>query len=88
MSQLKIVLGRYNDTGVFAAVEGADFDDIYIHVVRENGAPKAVCRAAAKKLHLLADAFEVLANMEEPLRPRTHAKAMRHARERQKGEKS
>lgn len=83
MTTLKITLARYNSDGLIAYIEDDDMNDLEIHCSPGHNNAKRVCLTAAHKLRLLADAYEILAAMEQPLTPANQALAMRRARKNQ-----
>jgi len=81
MAELSIVLSKYNSEGLCAYIEDQDDDCITIHVDRCTDDVEFVCRYSAKKLRLLADAFDILATMDKPCTPRTQKAAMAAAKQ-------
>ena len=87
-TNLSIVLAKYNWEGLHASIEDDDeMDDICIHVDKCTDDAEAVCRIAAKRLRLLADAFDILATMDDPCRPVTRDAALAAARQAQRMER-
>jgi len=81
MPRLFITLGKYNSDGIYAAVEDSESNDltVYLHQSRRN--VERACREAAKRLRLLADAYDALATMDEPFKIKTQNAAMAAARQ-------
>lgn len=70
MKTLRIQVGREFPKGVYASVLTPDdmgFDDEVVLVKYSRHEPKRVCLAAARRLRALADAFERLAKMDNPM---------------------
>ena len=81
MAELSIVLSKYNLDGLCALVENQDEDSITILADRCTDDVEFVCRYSAKKLRLLADAFDILATMDKPCTPRAHKAALAAAKQ-------
>lgn len=81
MAELSIALSKYNSEGLCASVEDQDEDCITIHVDRCTDDVEFFCRYSAKKLRLLADAFDILATMDRPCTPRAQKAAMAAAKQ-------
>ena len=81
MAELSIVLSKYNSEGLCAYIEDQDDDCVAIVVDRCTDDVEFVCRYSAKKLRLLADAFDILATMDKPCTPRTQKAAMAAAKQ-------
>lgn len=74
---LKIGLAMYNSNGATAFLEDDEGKTINVLTHSERRNPKQICRLSAKKLRSLADAFDRLAEMDEPFKEKTHKRAMR-----------
>jgi hypothetical protein len=81
MPRLFITLGRYNSDGIYAAIEDSESNDLTVYSHRSRRNVEKTCREAAKRLRLLADAYDALATMDEPLKIKTQNAAMAAARQ-------
>ena len=80
MTQPKISLSFLNDHGAIASIEDDDMNDVAIYQSYTNKSAKTACTQAAKRLRILAKAFENLALMDKPFTESAHVAAMRQAR--------
>jgi hypothetical protein len=82
MADLCIALAKYNWEGLHASIESEDgMDDICIHMNECTEDAETVCRVAANRLRLLANAFDILATMDDPCKPATHDAALAAAKQ-------
>jgi len=81
MAELSIALSKYNSEGLCTLIEDQDDDQITILVDRCTDDVEFVCRHSARRLRLLADAFDILATMDKPCTPRTQKAAIAAAKQ-------
>jgi hypothetical protein len=81
VADLSIVLSKYNLEGLCTSIEDQDEDCITILIDRYTDDVEFVCRYSAKKLRLLADAFDILATMDKPCTPRAQKAALAAAKQ-------
>lgn len=80
MPKLFVILGKLNSNGIYAAIHsGKDDLTVYEHFSRRT--VERACRESAKRLRLLADAFDILATMDDPFKIKTQNAAMAAARQ-------
>ena len=83
MPKLFVTLGKLNSNGIYAAIDSGENDlTVYEHFSRRT--VERACRESAKRLRLLADAFDILATMDDPFRIKTQNAAMAAARQARK----
>lgn len=80
MSRLSITMGKLNSRGIYAAIENSERDDLTVYENNFRSNAKRACRESAKRLRLLADAFDILATMDDPFKIKTQNAAMAAAR--------
>lgn len=81
MSELSILLCKYNFTGLAACVADHEDSEIQTHLERVTDDAEGVCLAAANKLRLMAEAFELLGQMPDPCKPATQEAALAMAKQ-------
>ena len=84
MAVLGISLARYNSGGICASINDED-DEVCIAVKSRSQNASGVCRDAAKRLRLLADAFDLLAGLDDPFKGKTHQAALAAAKAASRG---
>jgi hypothetical protein len=87
MPKLFVTLGKLNSNGIYAAIDSGENDlTVYEHFSRRS--VERACRESAKRLRLLADAFDILATMDEPFKTKTQNAAIAAARKASKASPS
>ncbi len=81
MPKLFITLGKFNDNGIYAAIEDYESNDLTVYLDHSKRNVQKACRESAKRLRMLADAYDVLATMDDPLMIKTQNAAMSAARQ-------
>ncbi len=81
MPRLCITMGELNSRGIYAAIEDGERNDVAVYEDNSRISVERACRESAKRLRLLADAFDILATMDDPFKIKTQNAAMAAARQ-------
>lgn len=84
MPKLFVTLGKLNSNGIYAAIENGEGNDLAVYEHFSRRTVERACRESAKRLRLLADAFDILATMDDPFKIKTQNAAMAAARQARK----
>ena len=76
----RISLMHYNDRGAVAAIDDGDMDRVQIVLSQTKRDAPSICAEAAKRLRKLADAFERLAEADDPFTDKAQKQAMKLVR--------
>ena len=78
---LSIELCGYNNDGLYAGIADGGLNEVPVVINARTRNVESVCRQAAQRLRLLADAFDALATMDDPRTEKSHRAALKAARQ-------